>query len=156
MVDFDGKAREWDTNPAFVERGRQVAEAIRALVRLYPGVRAVDGLSVVVRRPAAHWPAGVPLPAGGEERTGQIGLSCDKVPPLLACLERGTRLEPGHAAPLSPLELLSAQVLSRLMVVLGAELIVYRGASLSLGFPMHGSYTALALLVAAAWMFRWE
>ena len=89
------------------------------------------------------------------------------------------------------------------MVVLGAELIVYRGASLSLGFPMHGSYTALALvftagslcligiglvvaarprteeladgiinlvswpmlllsglalvlLVAAAWMFRWE
>lgn len=49
------------------------------------------------------------------------------------------------ATPLSPAEFLIAQVLSRLVVVLGASLVVFVGASLVLDFPMHGSYSALAL-----------
>jgi ABC-2 type transport system permease protein len=51
--------------------------------------------------------------------------------------------------PLTPFEFLSAQVLSRLLVVLGASLIVYLGASLFLDFPMRGSYPALALVFAS-------
>jgi ubiquinone/menaquinone biosynthesis C-methylase UbiE len=42
LVDFDSKAREWDSNPAFVERGRQVAEAIRARVPLDRSMHALD------------------------------------------------------------------------------------------------------------------
>ena len=53
------------------------------------------------------------------------------------------------ATPLSPFEFLTAQVLSRLLVVLGASLVVYVGASLVLDFPMRGSYAALALIYAA-------
>lgn len=53
------------------------------------------------------------------------------------------------ATPLSPAEFLIAQVLSRLMVVLGASLVVFIGASLVLDFPMRGSYAALALVFAA-------
>ncbi|MBK1644174.1 ABC transporter permease [Thiocapsa imhoffii] len=53
------------------------------------------------------------------------------------------------ATPLSPLEFLSAQVLSRLMVVLVASLVVYLGASLLLDFTMRGSYVALALVYVA-------
>jgi ABC-2 type transport system permease protein len=53
------------------------------------------------------------------------------------------------ATPLSPLEFLSAQVFSRLLVVLGASLIVYVGASLLLDFPMLGSYLALLLVYVA-------
>ena len=52
------------------------------------------------------------------------------------------------ATPLSPFEFLTAQVLSRLLVVLGASLVVYVGASLVLDFPMRGSYAALALIYA--------
>jgi ABC-type multidrug transport system permease subunit len=48
-----------------------------------------------------------------------------------------------QATPLSPLEFLTAQVLSRLLVVLGASAVVYLGASLVLDFPMRGSYVAL-------------
>jgi ABC-type multidrug transport system permease subunit len=54
-----------------------------------------------------------------------------------------------QATPLSPLEFLTAQVLSRLLVVLGASLIVYLGASLFLDFPMRGSYAALVLVFTA-------
>jgi ABC-type multidrug transport system permease subunit len=54
-----------------------------------------------------------------------------------------------QATPLSPLEFLTAQVLSRLLVVLCASLIVYLGAALVLDFPMRGSYAALALVFAA-------
>ncbi len=50
------------------------------------------------------------------------------------------------ATPLSPWEFLSAQVMSRLMVVLGASLVVYLGASLLLDFTMLGSYLALVLV----------
>jgi ABC-type multidrug transport system permease subunit len=50
------------------------------------------------------------------------------------------------ATPLSPFEFLVAQILSRLLVVLGASLIVYLGASLLLDFTMRGSYLALALV----------
>ncbi len=39
---FDGKAREWDENPVFVERGRRIAEAIRASVPLDSGMAALD------------------------------------------------------------------------------------------------------------------
>jgi ABC-type multidrug transport system permease subunit len=53
------------------------------------------------------------------------------------------------ATPLSPWEFLAAQVFSRLLVVLGASLVVYTGASLLLDFPMHGSYMALALVYLA-------
>lgn len=53
------------------------------------------------------------------------------------------------ATPLSPFEFLAAQVLSRLLVVLGASLVVYVGAALLLEFPMRGSYGALILIYAA-------
>jgi ABC-type multidrug transport system permease subunit len=39
-------------------------------------------------------------------------------------------------------------VLSRLLVVLGASLVVYVGVALVLDFPMRGSYAALALIYA--------
>ncbi len=54
-----------------------------------------------------------------------------------------------RATPLSAFEFLSAQVLSRLAVVLIATLIVYVGADLILDFVMRGSYLALALVYAA-------
>jgi len=50
------------------------------------------------------------------------------------------------ATPLRPIEFLTAQVLSRLLVVLGSSGIVYIGASLILDFPMRGSYPALVLI----------
>lgn len=53
------------------------------------------------------------------------------------------------ATPLSPWEFLTAQVLSRLLVVLGASLIVYLGAAWLLDVPMRGSYSALALVYVA-------
>jgi len=53
------------------------------------------------------------------------------------------------ATPLSPFEFLTAQVLSRLLVVLSASLLVYLGAAALLDFPMRGSYTALVLVYAA-------
>ncbi len=53
------------------------------------------------------------------------------------------------ATPLSPWEFLTAQVVSRLIVVLTASLVVYLGASLLLDFPMRGSYLALALVYLA-------
>ncbi len=42
MIDFDSKAREWDSNPVFVERGRKIAEAIRTQVPLNRNMRALD------------------------------------------------------------------------------------------------------------------
>jgi ABC-type multidrug transport system permease subunit len=53
------------------------------------------------------------------------------------------------ATPLSPWEFLTAQVISRLLVVLTASLVVYLGAALLLDFPMRGSYLALALVYLA-------
>ncbi|MGE5154463.1 MAG: ABC transporter permease [Bdellovibrio bacteriovorus] len=53
------------------------------------------------------------------------------------------------ATPLSPFEFLAAQVLSRLLVVMGASVTVYAGAALLLDFPMRGSYPALALIYVA-------
>jgi ABC-type multidrug transport system permease subunit len=53
------------------------------------------------------------------------------------------------ATPLSPFEFLTAQVLSRLLVVLGSSLVVYLGADLLLDFPMRGSYLALVLIFGA-------
>ncbi len=50
------------------------------------------------------------------------------------------------ATPLSPFEFLTAQVLSRLLVVMAGNLVVYLGALLILDFPMRGSYLALALV----------
>lgn len=53
------------------------------------------------------------------------------------------------ATPLRPWEFLTAQVVSRLLVVLAASLVVYLGAALLLDFPMRGSYLALALVYVA-------
>ncbi|EXJ15032.1 ABC transporter permease [Imhoffiella purpurea] len=53
------------------------------------------------------------------------------------------------ATPLSPLEFLTAQVISRLLVVLAASLIVYLVAVLVLHPPMRGSYPALFLIYTA-------
>ncbi|MBK1719685.1 ABC transporter permease [Thiocystis violacea] len=53
------------------------------------------------------------------------------------------------ATPLSPWEFLTAQVVSRLIVVLAASLVVYLGAALLLDFPMRGSYLALFLVYVA-------
>ena len=48
-----------------------------------------------------------------------------------------------HATPLGAVEFLTAQVLSRLVVVLGASMIVYVGANVFLDVVMRGSYLAL-------------
>jgi len=53
------------------------------------------------------------------------------------------------ATPLTPWEFLTAQVISRLLVVMGASLVVYLGAALLLHPPMHGSYLALVLIYVA-------
>ena len=42
MIDFDSKARAWDADPRFMERGRHLAEAIRARVILRQDMRALD------------------------------------------------------------------------------------------------------------------
>ena len=54
-----------------------------------------------------------------------------------------------QATPLSALEFLSAQVLSRLTVVLSASVVVYLGADIFLDFVMRGSYLALFLVYLA-------
>ncbi len=55
------------------------------------------------------------------------------------------------ATPLSPWEFLTAQVMSRLLVVMVASLVVYVGAASLLDFPMRGSYLALvAVYVSGA------
>lgn len=51
-----------------------------------------------------------------------------------------------QATPLSAFEFLSAQVLSRLLVVLTATSLVYIGANLFLDFIMRGSYLALFII----------
>ncbi len=53
------------------------------------------------------------------------------------------------ATPLTPFEFLTAQVLSRLLVVMAASFFVYVGVDLLLDFPMRGSYAALVLIYAA-------
>ncbi len=53
------------------------------------------------------------------------------------------------ATPLRPLEFLSAQVLSRLLVVMASSTVVYLGALAILDVPMRGSYLALALIYVA-------
>lgn len=42
MIDFDSKARRWDSNPVFVERAHKIADAIRARVPLDRTMRALD------------------------------------------------------------------------------------------------------------------
>ncbi|MBK1648332.1 ABC transporter permease [Rhabdochromatium marinum] len=54
-----------------------------------------------------------------------------------------------QATPLRPIEFLIAQVLSRVIVVLGASALVYAGANLLLDPPMRGSYLALIMLYCA-------
>ena len=54
-----------------------------------------------------------------------------------------------QATPLSAFEFLSAQVLSRLAVVLVATTVVYTGADIFLDFVMRGSYVALFLVYTA-------
>lgn len=39
---FDSKARQWDDNPVFVERGRRIAQAVREAVPLDRTMRALD------------------------------------------------------------------------------------------------------------------
>lgn len=39
---FDSKARQWDDNPVFQERGLKIAEAIHEAVPLHPRMRALD------------------------------------------------------------------------------------------------------------------
>jgi ABC-2 type transport system permease protein len=53
-----------------------------------------------------------------------------------------------RATPLSAFEFLTAQVISRLAVVLTATLVVYVGADLVLDFVMRGSWLALILVYA--------
>jgi ubiquinone/menaquinone biosynthesis C-methylase UbiE len=42
MISFDERAKDWDSDPAKVERARVVAEAIRAAVPLSPGMAALE------------------------------------------------------------------------------------------------------------------
>lgn len=39
---FDSRARQWDENPVFRERGLKIAEAVRNAVPLHPGMTALD------------------------------------------------------------------------------------------------------------------
>ena len=39
---FDSRARQWDENPVFVERGEKIAQAVRESVPLGPGLRVLD------------------------------------------------------------------------------------------------------------------
>lgn len=57
-----------------------------------------------------------------------------------------------QATPLSAFEFLTAQVLSRLAVVLVATIIVYAGADFFLDFIMRGSYTTLFIVYIAGAM----
>jgi ABC-2 type transport system permease protein len=54
-----------------------------------------------------------------------------------------------QATPLSAFEFLTAQVISRLLVVLTATFVVYVGADLVLDFVMRGSWPALILVYAS-------
>ena len=42
MIDFDARARQWDADAQFVERGRKIAAAIRGRVALTARMRALD------------------------------------------------------------------------------------------------------------------
>ena len=42
MIDFDSKARDWDSNPVFQERADKIAAAIRAALPLNTNMRALD------------------------------------------------------------------------------------------------------------------
>lgn len=42
MIDFDSKARLWDADPRFIERGQRLAEAIAARVTLTASMQALD------------------------------------------------------------------------------------------------------------------
>ena len=42
MIDFDSKARAWDSNPMFRERADKIAAAIRAAIPLTPQMHALD------------------------------------------------------------------------------------------------------------------
>jgi len=42
MISFDERAKDWDSDPAKVDRARVVAEAIRAAVSLRPGMTALE------------------------------------------------------------------------------------------------------------------
>ena len=64
-------------------------------------------------------------------------------------LSQEWRLRRLKATPLTPFEFLTAQVLSRLLVVMAASLFIYVGVDLLLDFPMRGSYAALVLIYAA-------
>jgi len=54
-----------------------------------------------------------------------------------------------RATPLTASEFLTAQILSRLLVVGIVNVLVFAGTHLLLGFPMRGSYLALALVFLA-------
>ncbi|MBL1276159.1 MAG: ABC transporter permease [Ectothiorhodospiraceae bacterium] len=51
-----------------------------------------------------------------------------------------------HATPLTAFEFLSAQVISRLWLIMAITIAVYVGADLFIGFTMHGSYATLLLV----------
>jgi ubiquinone/menaquinone biosynthesis C-methylase UbiE len=42
MINFDERAKDWDSDPAKVERARVVASAIRSRIALKPGMRAFE------------------------------------------------------------------------------------------------------------------
>lgn len=50
------------------------------------------------------------------------------------------------ATPLTPLEFLSAQVVSRLWLILATTALVFAGTDGVIGFPMHGSYLDLGIV----------
>ena len=51
-----------------------------------------------------------------------------------------------HATPLTAFEFLSAQVFSRLWLIISITIFVYVGADLFIGFTMHGTYGTLLLV----------
>jgi len=52
------------------------------------------------------------------------------------------------ATPLTPLEFLSAQIASRLLLILSSTVLVFLGTHWVIGFPMHGSYLNLFIVFA--------
>ena len=42
MTDFDARAKDWDSDPMKVDRARTVADSIRAMVDIHPGMSAFE------------------------------------------------------------------------------------------------------------------
>jgi ABC-2 type transport system permease protein len=104
--------------------------------------------------------AGAPADFGKQTVSGRVIRYVDWVAPgilamnmMFSCLfgvgyvivryRKNGMLKRLKATPLTPLEFLSAQVVSRLWLILATTALVFAGTDRFIGFPMHGSYLDL-------------